>query len=96
MVEEEVVAATVLAAPGIYMAIQVVKMALSGLVPARFWPLIAIAVGVAIQVSWTVGTDAFGRESIFLGMMSGAAATGIHNIVEVTRDTAASIRNGGS
>lgn len=96
MVEEEVVAVTVVAIPGIYVAIQMVKLLVAGLVPPRFWPLIAIAVGIAWQVGWTFGTDEFGRETIFLGVTSGMAATGLHNLVEAGRETVTSKKNGGS
>lgn len=96
MVEEEVVAATLVAVPGIYLAIQMVKLAVSDYVPARLWPIIAVVVGVIWQIGWTLGTDEFGRESIFLGAISGMSATGLHNIVEATRDTVNGVRNSNS
>lgn len=94
---EEEVAVTIIGGAGtIYVAIQIVKTALHGWVPARFWPLVAIAVGIAWQVGWTLGTDEFGRETIFLGVAAGMSATGLHEFVEKARDAATSIRNGGS
>jgi len=71
------------AAPVITALVQMLKPWL----PERTWPLAALAFGVLWNVGFTVGTEEFGRATVFLGIATGLAAAGLYSAQRAVRET---------
>ena len=82
----------VAAAPVITAIVQVLKPVL----PARFEPLASLLFGVIWNVGFTVGTYEFGRVTVFLGIVTGLAASGLYSGLQSVRSLAARTNSGGS
>lgn len=63
------------AAPIITALIQAAKAWL----PDRAEPIVAVVLGVLWNVGFTAGTDEFGRATVFLGIVTGLAASGLYS-----------------
>lgn len=63
-------------------------------VTAAMTPFLAMVLGVAWNVSLTVGTEEFSRTDILLGLIIGLAASGLYSAGSVVVDEVRERRNG--
>lgn len=75
--EENVILGGMAAVPFITAALQAVKRL--SFITTEMTPFIAVLLGVAWNVSLTVGTEEFTRADIFLGIVIGLAASGLYS-----------------
>jgi len=68
--------------------ITAIVQVLKPVLPTRFEPLVSLLFGVIWNVGFTVGTDEFGRATVFLGIVTGLAASGLYSGIQSVRTIA--------